>query len=120
VVDHEAAIRELAAQTLATYGYRVLTAAHGTEAIALCRQHANELHVMIVAAPMPVMDSPSIVQAAREISPRLHVILTSSSDAPQQAGESAIHLPKPYTPDDLLHAIHQVLSAQKTGDAGPR
>src|SRR5690606_30855163 len=39
VVDDESAIRNIAAQTLQTFGYRVLTAADGAQAVAICAQH---------------------------------------------------------------------------------
>ena len=114
VVDHETAIRELAAQTLKTYGYRVLTAAHGTEAITLCQQYANELGLMIVDAHMPVMDGAMIMRAVHELLPQLRVMATGGDEALRQQFESADHLPKPYTPDDLLHAVHRALGSVRT------
>ena len=47
VVDDEHSIREVAKETLRTFGYRVLTANDGTEALALYAQHTSEIRIVL-------------------------------------------------------------------------
>src|SRR5215510_9460220 len=47
VVDDENSIREIAKEALLTFGYQVLTASDGTEALAVFAQHRNEVQCVI-------------------------------------------------------------------------
>jgi CheY-like chemotaxis protein len=59
VVDDELAIREITKGTLEAYGYRALTAADGTEAVALYAQHKDEIRLVLTDLMMPYMDRSS-------------------------------------------------------------
>jgi len=56
VVDDEAAIREIAKGTLENFGYRVLTASDGAEALALYAEHKGEIAVVLTDMMMPLMN----------------------------------------------------------------
>ncbi len=116
VVDDEASIRDIAKQTLETFGYRVMTADDGTDAVALYVQHKDEIRVAIVDMKMPIMDGFSTIRALRKINPQLKIIAASGLTFGDKSGaESASFnaqavLPKPYTAENLLKTLYRVLS----------
>jgi CheY-like chemotaxis protein len=89
VVDDESAIREIGKEALRTFGYRVLTANDGTEALALFAQHRNEVHCVITDMMMPFMDGPATIRALRKLAPDLKIIATSGLKADGKAAEAA-------------------------------
>jgi len=115
VVDDESAIRNIAAQTLLTFGYRVLTAADGAQAVALCAQNRDSLRVMLVDMSMPIMDGNAAIHAARTLVPNLKTIATSGLDPDSRDTSTAQRvtadatLNKPYSADELLNTVHDVL-----------
>ena len=114
VVDDEAPIREVTRETLESYGYRVLTAADGTEAVALFAAHADEVAAVLTDMMMPYMDGPATIRALRKLRPGVKLIASSglSGDAKlaeaTQAG-ARIVLNKPYTAEKLLKALAELL-----------
>ncbi|MEW6208561.1 MAG: PAS domain S-box protein [Acidobacteriota bacterium] len=117
VVDDEAAVREITKSTLEAYGYRVVTAGDGTEAVALCAQHKDEIKVLLTDVMMPFMDGPATIRAVRKLNPRIKVIVSSGLKANGKAVEAAslgvkVFLSKPYTADKLLMALADILSTE--------
>jgi PAS domain S-box-containing protein len=117
VVDDEAAVREITRSTLEAYGYRVMTAGDGTEAVALCAQHKDEIKVMLTDVMMPFMDGPATIRAVQKLNPRIKVIVSSGLKANGKTVEAArlgvkVFLSKPYTGDKLLIAIAEILSTE--------
>ena len=112
VVDDEIAIREITKGTLETYGYRALTAADGTEAVALYAQHKDEIAVVLTDLMMPYMDGPVTIRALRRIDPKVRIIASSGLAENSRAIEGVkLFLPKPYTAERLLNALAEVLLA---------
>ncbi len=114
VVDDEVSIGEVTKQTLETFGYRVLTALNGVEAVALYTSHSGEVALVITDMMMPEMDGTQTIIAIRKLNPRAKIIgssgLVSSSDTAKGFGAAADgFIAKPYTADNLLETIHSVL-----------
>lgn len=110
VVDDESAIREIAKETLRTFGYQVLTAGDGTEALALFAQHKDEVRCVVTDMMMPFMDGVATIRALRRLAPDVKVIVTSGLKANDKAAEAAqlgvtTFLHKPYTAEALLKAL---------------
>jgi CheY-like chemotaxis protein len=109
VADDEKAIRELVAAELTAFGYRVLTATNGAEALAQFRAHADEVRLLITDSAMPVMDGHQAVAELRKLKPGLPVILTSGELEADKADGVVVN--KPFALEELLTAIHKVLTA---------
>jgi PAS domain S-box-containing protein len=116
VVDDEAAILSIASQTLQMSGYEVITAVDGSQAVALCAQHQKKLRVMLTDMAMPIMDGPAAIRVVRAIAPHIRIITASGMDsesravaASQPGAHACLH--KPYSADELLQAVHEVLNA---------
>lgn len=114
VVDDEEAIRQITRSTLETFGYRVLTAADGTEAVALYAEHRGDIKAVLTDMIMPFMDGPATIRALRKMNPEVKIIAASGLTAQNKAGEGAlegvqIFLNKPYTAEKLLRALAEIL-----------
>src|SRR5829696_269470 len=87
VVDDEESIREITRSTLETFGYTVLTASDGTEALALYADKKNEIAVVLTDMVMPFMDGPATIRALQRMNPKVRIIAASGLGAGQRAGE---------------------------------
>lgn len=119
VVDDEAAIREITRQTLESFGYRVLLAHDGSEAVSLYAQHADDIGVVVIDLMMPGMDGAATIQLLAKMNPAIRVIAVSGRAASGQpmpkVWATLVHfLPKPFSADALLHALRVALP--KAGD----
>ncbi|MBI4429408.1 MAG: PAS domain S-box protein [Ignavibacteriales bacterium] len=114
VVDDEAAIREITKATLETYGYKVLTASDGAEAVALFVEHNDEIKLVLTDIMMPCMNGDTAIRAILQVDEHAKIIATSGLTSREQIedviGRDGISfLPKPYTADKLVHTISEVL-----------
>src|SRR5688572_2544505 len=114
VVDDEDSIREITRGTLETFGYRVLTASDGTEALALYADKKNEIAAVLTDMVMPFMDGPATIRALQRMNPKVRILAASGLGTGHHAGEGvlegvAVFLNKPYTAEKLLKTLAEVL-----------
>ncbi len=114
IADDEASIISITGQTLQAFGYRVLTAIDGAEAVAVYAQHQEEIAVVLSDMAMPVMDGPATIHAIMRINPKVKIIAASGLNVDgrvtRAAGVGVKHfLTKPYTAGTLLKMIRTVL-----------
>lgn len=114
VVDDEETVRQIISQTLEAFGYRVLLASDGIEASTLFTAHHQEVAVVLTDMMMPVMDGLATVQVLMRINPQVRVIAASGlglKDMVARAMSAGVKhfIPKPYTAEALLAALHAVL-----------
>jgi CheY-like chemotaxis protein len=114
VVDDEAPMRKMTQQALEAFGYRVLLACDGAEAVAIYSQRSTEIDAVITDMTMPVMDGPEAIKILRTMNSTLPIIgvsgLASTTYGPKLTalGVKDI-LPKPYRTSELLKLLKQVL-----------
>jgi two-component system cell cycle sensor histidine kinase/response regulator CckA len=77
LADDEESIRAIGAQMLEHFGYTVLTAEDGREAIEIYRNRGNEINLVIMDMTMPHMDGAEAFSELRRINPQVKVILAS-------------------------------------------
>lgn len=115
VVDDEESIRSAVKRTLERFGYRVLLAGHGAEAVSLYARHGDTIDVILTDMAMPVMDGPATIVALKALDPNVRIIGSSGlggNGHVAKAAEAGVRhfIPKPYTADALLTTLHAVLS----------
>jgi CheY-like chemotaxis protein len=120
VVDDEAPIREIARRTLEKFGYRVLLASDGAEAVALYRQYQADIAVVFTDMMMPLMDGAATIQQLVRLNPEVRIIGASGLTADAQAAGAAAarvmsFLPKPYSAEALLAAVKAALPVVSPG-----
>ena len=115
VVDDEASIRTITSQTLQAYGYHVLTASDGAEAVDIYAKQKNEIAVVLTDMAMPVMDGSATIHALLQINPAIKIVAVSGLQAncdPAQMSMTDIKhfLAKPYSAANLLTTVRTVLA----------
>jgi CheY-like chemotaxis protein len=113
VVDDELSVRQITQQTLEAFGYEVIVASDGAEAMAIYAQRGAEIAVVITDMMMPVMDGPATIQMLRKINPAVRIIAASGLSASNQISSLGVKhfLPKPYTAETLLKVLQETLAA---------
>ncbi len=116
VVDDEASVRHISEQTLGAFGYRVILASDGAEAVAIYAARQKEIAVVLTDMMMPVMDGPTTIQVLRKINPLARIIAASGLSANGHVASATKlgvkhFLPKPYTAQTLLVTLHETLTS---------
>jgi PAS domain S-box-containing protein len=114
VVDDEPAIRDIASRILTSHGYRPLTACEGHEALALFEQNRDRVKAIVSDLMMPRMDGPTLVRSLRKIKPDIKTVMITGLGeegrvAEAKAAGSDLVLSKPFTAEQLLTALKQLL-----------
>jgi PAS domain S-box-containing protein len=115
VVDDEDLVLSITRQTLEAFGYRVLTAADGAQAVGLYAIHQQEIALVITDLMMPVMDGPMLIASLQRINPRVRLIAASglhTSEYMARAVSLGVRhfLAKPYTTETLLATLRKALT----------
>jgi PAS domain S-box-containing protein len=123
VIDDEAAVREVVSGVLEHFGFKVVTAAEGSEAVGIfVRQHAA-IAAVISDMVMPGMDGPALVRILQQIDPGVRIIgMSGFAERIGPGSRSQWNLPlsltKPFTAERLLLAVHELLQPPAARPAG--
>ncbi len=114
VVDDEASILAITCQTLEHFGYRVLNANDGAEAVAIYAEKKTEIAVVLTDMMMPIMGGTSLVSVLLRINPAIKIVTSSglsSNGGINSFSEAGVKhfLTKPYTAETLLKTMRAVL-----------
>jgi CheY-like chemotaxis protein len=121
LVDDEQSILEIGRSALENYGYGVVTAANGLEALASFELHKSDISIIVMDTDMPYLDGAGALQSIRKTGSEVPVILASATD-PDTSFLSRTELSrverlvKPYGIPDLLHKVAIVLKGTGTTD----
>lgn len=113
LIEDEPLVAQVTESILKKYGYNVVTANDGAEALSIYAQH-NEVDVAIVDQMMPNMDGRSAINELHKINPNLKIIVVSGlvENAKYVDGtDIQAFLQKPYTIDRLLKTIRVILNS---------
>lgn len=115
VVDDEAAIRTITQQTLEAFGYRVMTAEDGSEALAVYARNQEEVALVLTDVMMPNLDGLAAIPALRRMNPKVKIIATTGLRGQGLPGTARADgvldvLEKPFSAERLLSALREALS----------
>jgi len=116
IAEDEDGVRRASERILKAVGFRVLTASNGPEAIALCAEHPDVIHLLLSDVVMPGMSGPELAARLRIARPGLKVLYMSgyADKAISHHGvlESGSHfIGKPFSVDELRRKVREVLDA---------
>ncbi len=116
VVEDEDALRTLLCRFFRLYGYNVMEARHGGEALLICERHPGPIHLMITDVVMPQMSGKELADRLAPLHPEMTVFFmsgyTDSDLTGYGAPESTQHfIPKPFRPMDLVKKVRDFLDA---------
>ncbi|GFO59986.1 hypothetical protein GMST_23110 [Geomonas silvestris] len=112
VAEDDVATRNLDRKILEAYGYRVLEAADGEEAIARFREHQDEIDLLFLDSIMPRRNGREVYEELNRLKPGLKVLFTSGYPADALGGLQGREfrlIAKPILPTHLLKTIREVL-----------
>lgn len=114
LVEDEDVVRHLAAYVLREYGYSVLEAANGAEALQIFESGSESIHLLVTDVIMPGMSGPELADQLTSLRPDLRVLFLSGyTDDSLHSENTAAHsngfLQKPFTPSTLSCKVREVL-----------
>jgi two-component system, cell cycle sensor histidine kinase and response regulator CckA len=113
--DHDS-IREMVRQALISFGYRVLAATDGRQALSLCETDTPAMAVLDIV--MPRMGGPATAIELLARFPKLPILFTSGYTERSASAEAELssshYLQKPYSPTALGRVIRQMLGEAPT------
>ena len=115
VADDEATVRDFARGALERYGYRVLTARDGGEAIRIFEENAEEVGLVLLDLTMPVMGGDDVIGVLKSGRDDLSVIVMSGYNEAEVekkfAGKGVSgFLQKPFTAGRLAEEVKKALA----------
>jgi two-component system cell cycle sensor histidine kinase/response regulator CckA len=113
VVEDQEEVRALAVTVLERYGYRVLSAAGGEEAIALANGFQGIIHLLLTDIVMPGMNGRALAKqlaAQRTLRVLFMSGYTESAIAHRGILDAGLdYIQKPFTPESLADKVREVL-----------
>jgi CheY-like chemotaxis protein len=102
---------------LTQYGYRVLAAADGTEAVSIYAQRSTEIRAVLTDIMMPVVDGVALCRVLRKMNPEVCLIVATGYADESRAQElRSLNvrdvLSKPFSTGTLLAALDAAVSSQ--------
>jgi two-component system cell cycle sensor histidine kinase/response regulator CckA len=117
VVDDEEMVRRLAARILMTFGYHVLEARSGQEAVRLLRRGAHRINGVLTDVAMPGIGGRELGETIARCWPQIRVLYMSGFAAMRMVSQGELDpnqpfIQKPFTSEQLGRKIREVLAQQ--------
>ncbi len=114
IAEDNETLRQLNRDVLQEFGYTVIEAADGEEALQQFMEHRDSISLLLVDVIMPKKSGKELLEGARQINPAIKAIFTSGypADLIQKQGvlEKGLHfLSKPSSIQELLRMVREVL-----------
>ncbi|HEV7427013.1 MAG TPA: PAS domain S-box protein [Thermoanaerobaculia bacterium] len=125
LVDDDASVLSITKQTLEEFGYEVLAAEDGAQAIGIFSRRHDDIALVLTDMAMPVIDGFALIAALNRIGRDVRVIAATGNPAAAsmtkiaRSGVTNI-LVKPYTADHLLRTIAAALAEPAPPQTGRR
>ncbi|MCJ7746488.1 MAG: response regulator, partial [Desulfobacterales bacterium] len=118
LVEDEEIVRKLACKVLQNYGYTVLEAPNGEEALRIVQgQNGNPIHLMVTDVVMPGMSGRQLAERLVSLWPKLKVLYMSgyTDNAIVHHGvldPGIAYIQKPFAPDALASKVREILDGE--------
>jgi two-component system, cell cycle sensor histidine kinase and response regulator CckA len=117
VAEDEDGVRSLTKEVLEKYGYTVLEASNGEEALQIAERHEGPLDLLLSDVVMPRMGGPELAQELLARRPAVKVLYMSGyTDHPMVrrgvVNAGVAFLQKPFTPTVLVSRIREILESR--------
>jgi two-component system, cell cycle sensor histidine kinase and response regulator CckA len=117
VVEDEDGVRELLWKVLTGYGYTVLEARHGRDALSVALGYGHPVQLVVTDVVMPEMGAGQLVTELVAARPELKVLYISgyTDDEVMRRGitrSDAAFIHKPFTSEELMRKVREVLDVK--------
>jgi PAS domain S-box-containing protein len=114
VAEDDASLRKLARIILESFGYTVITAVDGEDAIAKFMENRERIGLVLLDMIMPKKNGKEVRDALREVSPGIKILFSSGYTmdiikANELADADFDFIHKPFHPTDLLKKVREIL-----------
>lgn len=114
VVEDEETPRLVTCRMVRGLGYQAETARDGREALRYLQQHPGEIRLVLTDLVMPYMDGGELAERARDLHPRMPVVLMSTKPEGDARDLIAAYpeipfLEKPFTTETLFRVLTPLL-----------
>jgi CheY-like chemotaxis protein len=114
VAEDEASVRKIVVRAMKSFGYQVLEAGNGFEAIQQAWKYKGTIHLLLTDTVMPRMNGKELSDALKKARPEMKVIFMSgyTREVLSQQGtiDPSIHLvQKPFSNEELAERVREVL-----------
>jgi YesN/AraC family two-component response regulator len=100
----------MAQSVLERFGFKTIGARNGAEGVAAFAQQSKEIAAVLTDIAMPVMDGPTMIVALRTMKPGVKIVVTSGHGSQESTFGAHEFLPKPYTGETLVRALHALIN----------
>jgi two-component system cell cycle sensor histidine kinase/response regulator CckA len=119
VVEDQQEVRTLAVKALRRWGYTVLEAPNGEEALALCEAVPDAIHLVVTDVIMPGMTGRELAERLIVRRPRLQVMFVSGYPESVLSNRGVLdpdlaYLQKPFTAEILARKVREVLGSRRS------
>lgn len=114
IVEDDALLRDVAAETLRQEGYRTVEAADATEALVALDSHAD-IRLLVTDINMPGISGLDLVGMAGRRRPELKIVVTSGRHAlgSDMLPDAVVFLAKPYSASRFIGVVRSMLAEQE-------
>ena len=114
VAEDDASLRKLATIVLESFGYSVIAAVDGEDAIAKFMENRERISIVLLDMIMPKKSGEEVGEAIRKVSPGVKILFASGYTMDMIKGKELMEadfdfIQKPFTPKALLIKVREVL-----------
>ena len=118
LVEDQEAVRALTKEVLQRHGYRILEASGGEEAIAMARQYAGDIDLLLTDVMLEGMNGRKLAELLTATRPTIKVLFVSGYTAEVIANRGVLEsgiafLQKPFSADGLTAKVREVLARSR-------
>ena len=114
VVEDESSLRKLMKTALEKNGYRVFEAKDGAEGLSICRNNLAHIDLVVTDLAMPQLTGVQLKEKVVELRSNMKFLLISgypeeALGGPAQISSVGDFLEKPFSPDELVRKVSEIL-----------
>lgn len=118
VVDDESKLRQIIRVGLVAEGFVVLEASDAEEALRICKEHRDPIHLILIDVVLPGMSGLELAPRVVDLRPEIQVILMSGCPDERILLHASLNpnvpfFHKPFTLDALVSKIREMLNVPR-------
>ena len=118
LVEDEAAVREATKRMLRKFGFTVIEARDGEEAIKVWQREGQSVDVVLTDVVMPTLGGAELARVLRQRTPDLRVVFMSgytqgTLEPSTMDHDSTRFLPKPFTSEQLVTTLRELIGYER-------
>ena len=118
IAEDDGALRKMAEMMLEGYGYKVITAENGKEAMKIAESHDAPIHLLVTDVVMPGMSGRALAEKLQEKVPKLKVLYMSGYTDNAIAHHGVLKkdvdfIQKPFTRERLTSKVREMLDRKQ-------